>query len=68
VDLRKDNFVEWRERLRRIAAARPDIATGGSAAFSRSRYLLNEFTPGEVVGWFFANEADEMGIVGHRIL
>ncbi|MHB0972056.1 MAG: hypothetical protein ACYC7A_14025 [Thermoanaerobaculia bacterium] len=68
VDLRKDNFVEWRERLRRIAAARPDIATGGSAAFSRSRYLLNEFAPGEVVGWFFANEADEMGIVGHRIL
>lgn len=68
VDLRKANFVAWRERLRKIAAARPDIATGGSAAFERSRYLLTEFSPGEVVGWFFANEADEMGIVGHRIL
>lgn len=68
VDLRKENFVEWRERLRKIAAARPDIAEGGSSAFDRSKYLLNEFSPGEVVGWFFANEKDEMGIVGHRIL
>ena len=68
VDLRTRNFEAWRERLRTIAASRPDIAQHGSAAFDQSRYPSKDFNPGDVVGWLLTNETDEMGMVGHRVL
>ncbi len=68
VDLRLANFEHWRERLARLAESRPDIVSNGSAAFDASRYLPRDFVPGEVVGWVLTNEADEIGLPGHRIL
>jgi hypothetical protein len=68
VDLRLANFEHWRERLRKLAASRPDIAAHGSAAFDESRYLPSDFVPGDVVGWVLTNETDEIGLPGHRIL
>ena len=67
VDLRLDNFVVWRGRLERLAKSRPDIVTQGSAAFDLTKYSRTSFEPGEVVGWLLTNEADEQGMVGHRL-
>ena len=67
VDLRKENFATWRERLERLAKSRPDIVTGGSAAFDLAKYSATSFEPGEVVGWLLTNEVDEQGMAGHRL-
>ena len=67
VDLRLENFELWRERLRKLAGSRPDVAQHGSAAFELHSYLSPEFSPGDVVGWLFTNEVDEQGMVGHRL-
>jgi hypothetical protein len=57
----------WRERLARMAKSRPDIVTQGSAAFDIASYSGERFVPGEVVGWLLTNEADDQGMVGHRL-
>jgi hypothetical protein len=67
VDLRVKNFATWRDRIRRIAESRPDIAAHGSASFETSHYMSDQFIPGDVVGWILTNEVDEMGMVGHRL-
>jgi hypothetical protein len=67
VDLRVANFELWRERLRSMAGSIPDLAGAGSAAFERSKYMAREFEPGDVVGWLFTNEVDDMGMVGRRL-
>ena len=67
VDLRASNFEIWQDRLRKMASLRPDIVQHGSAAFDRSKYMPEEFIPGDAVGWLLANEADESGMVGHRM-
>lgn len=68
VDLRRSSFRHWRQRIERIVDAAPDIAGRGSASFDLQNYLPDEFRPGEVVGWLLANEPDDSGMVGHRIL
>lgn len=68
VDLRIRNFEVWRGRIEKLAGRRPDIAAQGSASFDRSKYIHEEFIPGDVVGWLLTNETDEMGMVGHRFL
>lgn len=68
VDLRRTNMEQWKRTLERIAGSQPDIAGSGSSSFRRASYLPEEFSPGDVVGWILANEADEQGMVGHRIL
>jgi len=55
------------EQVAREIAQKADIVQHGSAAFDRSRYILEEFIPGDAVGWLLANEADESGMVGHRM-
>jgi hypothetical protein len=67
VDLRRRNFEVWRERLRKLAASRPDIAGHGSASFSPARYIGTSFVPGDVVGWILTNEVDDLGMVGRRL-
>lgn len=68
VDLRLENLERWRTLLGGIVGSQPDIAERGSSSFRRDSYLPTEFSPGDVVGWMLANEADEQGMVGHRIL
>lgn len=68
VDLRLENFRIWRERLRKVAGSRPNIADFGSAAFDRSKYIADDFRPGDIVGWLLNNEIDADGMVGHRVL
>lgn len=67
VDLRPENFRLWVERIGQLAKSRPDIVANGSAAFDLTKYSRNRFVPGDVVGWLFTNEADEQGMVGHRL-
>ena len=67
VDLRPENFQLWGERIARLARSRPDIVKNGSAALDLSKYSRERFVPGDVVGWLFTNEADEQGMVGHRL-
>ncbi|MGZ8867624.1 MAG: hypothetical protein ACXW2P_04705 [Thermoanaerobaculia bacterium] len=67
VDLRPENFRLWGERIAQLAKSRPDIVTNGSAAFDLTRYSRDRFVPGDVVGWLFTNEADDQGMVGHRL-
>ena len=67
VDLRKQNFAVWQERVRRIAGARADLVEQGSAGFARTNYMPEEFVPGEVVGYLLANETDESGMAGFRL-
>jgi hypothetical protein len=67
VDLRLENFRLWGERIAQLAKSRPDIVANGSAAFDLTRYSRDRFVPGDVVGWLFTNEADEQGMVGHRL-
>ena len=67
VDLRQENFEVWKERLQRLASSRPDIVAQGSAAFELQSYSGENFVPGDVVGWLLTNEADEQGMVGHRL-
>jgi hypothetical protein len=67
VDLRLANFEVWRERLRSMAGLIPDFAGAGSAAFERSKYMAQEFEPGDAVGWLLTNEIDDMGMVGRRL-
>lgn len=68
VDLRSGNMKEWRGTLDSIVGSQPDIAASGSSSFRLSSYLPKEFSPGDVVGWMLANETDDQGMVGHRIL
>lgn len=68
VDLRERNFELWRTRIEKLVRKRPDIAGQGSASFDRAGYIHEEFIPGDVVGWLFTNETDELGTVGHRVL
>jgi hypothetical protein len=67
VDLRRENFERWAERLQRLAGSRPDIVAQGSAAFDLTKYSGDRFVPGDVVGWLLTNEVDEQGVVGHRL-
>ena len=67
VDLREQNFEVWHERIRKLAASRPDIATSGSAAFAAPNYMSERFVPGDVVGWVLTNEVDDLGMVGRRL-
>ncbi len=67
VDLREENFRLWGERIAQLAKSRPDIVANGSAAFDLTKYSRSRFVPGDVVGWLFTNEADEQGMVGHRL-
>ena len=67
VDLRRQNFELWNERLVRLAQSRPDIASQGSAAFDVTKYSGDRFVPGDVVGWLLTNEVDEQGMVGRRL-
>ena len=67
VDLRPENFRLWGERIAQLAKSRPDIVANVSAAFDLTKYSRNRFVPGDVVGWLFTNEADEQGMVGHRL-
>ncbi|HYS53466.1 MAG TPA: hypothetical protein VER58_06865 [Thermoanaerobaculia bacterium] len=67
VDLRRQNFELWRERIERLSRSHPDIVAQGSAAFDLSKYNDDRFVPGEVVGWLLTNEIDEQGMVGHRL-
>ena len=68
VDLRRASMERWHATLDAIVGSQPDLAGSGSSSFRRSSYLPTEFSPGDVVGWVLANEADEQGMVGHRIL
>lgn len=68
VDLRATNVARWGETLDGIVGSQPDIAGSGSSSFRLSSYLPAEFSPGDVVGWLLANETDEQGMVGHRVL
>jgi hypothetical protein len=67
VDLRRENFEVWRERIAKLAESTPDIVTHGSSAFDLTRYPSDRFVPGDVVGWLLTNEVDEQGMVGHRL-
>jgi hypothetical protein len=67
VDLRRENFERWVERIKRLAGSRPDIVAQGSAAFDLTKYSGDRFVPGDVVGWLLTNEVDEQGMVGHRL-
>lgn len=67
VDLRAENFATWVKRLGTACDAKADIVHGGSAAFDRTKYLPDEFVPGDFVGWYFTNEVDSMGMVGRRL-
>jgi hypothetical protein len=67
VDLRRQNFELWHERIERLSRSRPDIVAQGSAAFDLTRYNDDRFVPGNVVGWLLTNEIDEQGMVGHRL-
>jgi hypothetical protein len=67
VDLRLRNFEVWRERLHSLSGSIPDIAGSGSAAFERSKYMSQDFVPGDVVGWLLTNEVDDLGMVGRRL-
>jgi len=67
VDLRRQNFELWRERIERLSRSHPDIVAYGSAAFDATKYNDDRFVPGEVVGWLLTNEIDEQGMVGHRL-
>jgi hypothetical protein len=67
VDLRLENFELWGERIARLTRSKPDIVSHGSAALSLASYSGERFIPGDVVGWLFTNEADEQGMVGHRL-
>jgi hypothetical protein len=67
VDLRRENFDVWRERIDRLSQLRPDIVTQGSAAFDVTKYSADRFVPGDVVGWLLTNETDEQGMVGRRL-
>jgi hypothetical protein len=68
VDLRLSNFTQWRERIMRVAAARPDIVAEGSAAWDAGKYMPRDFVPGDVVGWILTSETDEIGLPGRRVL
>lgn len=68
VDLRLANFETWRDRLRKLVDAAPEIAERGSAAFELHSYIEDEFRPGDIVGWVLSNEIDDSGMPGHRIL
>jgi hypothetical protein len=67
VDLRLENFELWGERIARLTRSKPDIVSHGSAALGLASYSGDRFIPGDVVGWLFTNEADEQGMVGHRL-
>jgi hypothetical protein len=67
VDLRLANFELWRGRLAKLAESRPDIARFGSASFEPTKYMGNDFVPGDVVGWVLTNEVDDLGMVGRRL-
>ncbi|HEX9162247.1 MAG TPA: hypothetical protein VF980_11120 [Thermoanaerobaculia bacterium] len=67
VDLRRENFEVWSDRIRRLACSRPDIVSQGSAAFDLTKYSGERFIAGDVVGWLLTNEVDEQGTVGHRL-
>jgi hypothetical protein len=67
VDLRRQNFELWHERIARLSRSRPDIVAQGSAAFDLTKYNDDRFVPGDVVGWLLTNEIDEQGMAGHRL-
>ncbi len=67
VDLRRQNFELWHQRIERLSRSKPDIVKEGSAAFDLTKYSDDRFVPGDVVGWLLTNEIDEQGMVGHRL-
>ncbi len=67
LDLRTKNFEAWRERMQRMVTSHADIVKLGSAAFDKTKYLPQDFIPGDAVGWLFNSEADDLGMVGHRL-
>ncbi len=62
IDLRPENMDVWRERARKMLAARATLRDEGSAAASIKSYMPTVFEIGEVVAWIFNNE---MG--GYRV-
>ena len=65
VDLRLRNFEKWRDRL--LGIKQRDVERYGSAALDVRGYPGESFIPGDIVGWIFTNEMDEMGMVGRRL-
>lgn len=65
VDLRLANFEKWRDRLRGIKQR--DVERYGSAALDVRGYPGESFIPGDIVGWIFTNEVDELGMIGRRL-
>jgi len=62
VDLRPENFVQWKERIERMRRAQQQIRGRGSAAVTMEAYLSEEIRIGDVVAWVFNNEK-----IGYRI-
>ncbi len=64
VDLRRVNLERWATRLDHVLASRRGGSAGASDAMAHDTYGRDDFRPGEVVAWVFANEP---GFQGFRI-
>jgi len=62
VDLRPQNFAQWRKRFAMMSPARFDSNEDGSAAVTREGYPHRDIRVGAVVAWILNNE-----ILGYRI-
>ena len=62
IDLRPSNMAVWQGRFQKMATARQELATHGSAAVSLQTYLPVGLKIGDVVAWIFNNE-----FAGYRI-
>ncbi len=61
VDLRAANLERWARRLERVLASRRGGSAGASDAMAHDTYGRDDFRPGEVVAWVFANEPEFRG-------
>jgi hypothetical protein len=61
VDLRSANLARWADRLTRVLASRRGGSAGASDALAHDTYGRDDFRPGEVVAWIFANEPEFRG-------
>ncbi len=61
VDLRAANLERWATRLDHVIASRRGGSAGASDAMGHDTYGRDDFRPGEVVAWVFANEPEFRG-------
>jgi len=61
VDLRPASLQQWADRLDRVIQSRRGGSAGGSDAMSPATYGRDDFRPGEIVAWVFANDPDFHG-------